>query len=196
MPSKFEQIRAELAERNPAALLADGFDTALVGFTANQHHPVVAVYDLVAWIDILGTRDQMSEEEAEEYLEFNTLGAYVGEHGPLFVLQRQWEDEDVEYGAGLPTSIDNILGCRLLCTCPACPEQYEVIDNATGAEIGYLRLRHGYFRADYPNVRGETVYDSQPKGDGIFDDDERLPELTKAVEALLARHRDTTPEAP
>jgi hypothetical protein len=27
----------------------------------------------------------MTLEEAEEYLSFNTLGAYVGENGPLFV---------------------------------------------------------------------------------------------------------------
>jgi hypothetical protein len=27
----------------------------------------------------------MAHEEAEEYLSFNTLGAYVGENGPLYV---------------------------------------------------------------------------------------------------------------
>lgn len=189
MANKFEQIREELAERNPEALLADGFEDALVGYTTNQHHPVVAVYDLVKCIDILVTRDGMSDEEAEEYLEFNTLGAYVGESGPLFLFQRQWEDDEPEMGMGLPTTIDNLLGCRLVCTCPACPEQYDVIELATGDQIGYLRLRHGYFRADYPNHRGEIVYESDTLGDGLFDEDERLPELTKAVEALLDMHQ-------
>lgn len=86
----------------------------------------------------------------------------------------------------LPTSCE-IDGFKLVCTCPACPEQYEVFTQA-GEQIGYLRLRHGWFRADYPRCGGETVYESNPKGDGIFDDDERLSELTKAVRALAHRH--------
>jgi hypothetical protein len=73
---------------------------------------------------------------------------------------------------------------RLICTCSACPEQYDVFDNTTGGLMGYLRLRHGGFRADCPDVGGEIVYSSNPKGDGIFDEDERLPELIKAVVAI------------
>ncbi|NBT75145.1 hypothetical protein EBZ80_18315 [bacterium] len=73
-------------------------------------------------------------------------------------------------------------------TSRACPEQYDVFD-AHGEMAGYLRLRHGYFRADYPDCGGETVYTSNTKGDGLFDDDERMPELTKAVAALDAIHR-------
>jgi len=72
-------------------------------------------------------------------------------------------------------------GYTLICTCPACPEQYDVFKG--GSQVGYLRLRHGHFRADCP-CRGETVYESDTKGDGIFDDDERLPEITKALAAI------------
>lgn len=86
---------------------------------------------------------------------------------------------------GWPGDVE-IAGLRLVCTCCACPEQYDVYD-ANNKQIGYLRLRHGYFRADYPDCGGETVYESQPRGDGIFADDERMPELTKAVNALLER---------
>lgn len=75
---------AELADENPEALLADGFEEAFVGFTVNHHHPVVAVYDYEHCVEIL-SKDGMSEEDAMEYLSFNTLGAYVGPHGPLFV---------------------------------------------------------------------------------------------------------------
>lgn len=85
-----------------------------------------------------------------------------------------------------PSDVE-INGLKLVLTCPACPEQYDVF-NAEGKQVGYLRLRHGYFRADYPDCGGETVYESQPKGDGIFDDNERMPELTKAVHALLERN--------
>ena len=79
-----EDLLADLAEENPEALLADGFEDALIGYTCNHHHPVVAVYDLNACVQKL-MEDGLSEDEAVEYLSFNTLGAYVGQDGPLFV---------------------------------------------------------------------------------------------------------------
>lgn len=75
-------------------------------------------------------------------------------------------------------------GCRLEMTSLACPEQYDVFDAATGAQIGYLRLRHGYFRADVPECGGETVYEADTRGDGMFDEDERMPQLTAAITAI------------
>lgn len=74
----------ELADENPEALLADGLAEAYIGYTQNHHHPVVAVYDIDKCRQIL-MDDGMSEDEADEYLSFNTLGAYVGPNGPLFV---------------------------------------------------------------------------------------------------------------
>lgn len=78
-------ILDDIREINPDALLADGLEAALVGYTVNHHHPHVAVYDIDKCIDVLVERDGMAPEEAGEYLSFNTLGAYVGENGPLFV---------------------------------------------------------------------------------------------------------------
>jgi hypothetical protein len=75
----------DLAEINPDALLADGLEKAFVGYTVNHHHPHVAVYDVQKCIDILVERDGMTHEGAEEFLEFNTLGAYVGPNGPIYV---------------------------------------------------------------------------------------------------------------
>lgn len=80
-------------------------------------------------------------------------------------------------------------GLRLVCTSMACPEQYDVFD-ASGNKVGYLRLRHGTFRVDYPDCGGETVYQSHPNGDGIFSDDERDIELGKAVEAIKRKIDD------
>jgi len=82
-------IREDLAEQNPDALLADGLEAALVGYTVNHHHPVVAVYDIDKCIDVLVERDGMTPEGADEFLSFNTIGAYVGENGPLYV--RFWK---------------------------------------------------------------------------------------------------------
>jgi hypothetical protein len=80
-----------------------------------------------------------------------------------------------------------IAGWRLACTCSACPEQYEVF-NSVGEQVGYLRLRNSWFRADYPVCGGATVYSVQTKGDGIFDDNERETQLRHAIAALQARH--------
>lgn len=81
----YDEITETLADLNPEALLADGFERALIGYTANYHHPHVAIYDARKCIAILVRRDGMTEDEAEEFLSLNTLGAYVGENGPLFV---------------------------------------------------------------------------------------------------------------
>lgn len=80
-----DSIKDELAEINPEALLADGLEDAMVGYTVNHHHPVVAVYDFDLCVKVLVDRDGMTPEDAEEFLSFNTLGAYVGENGPLYV---------------------------------------------------------------------------------------------------------------
>ncbi len=75
----------ELAELNPDALLADGLESALIGYTVNFHHAHVAVYDIAKCVQILVDRDGMTPDEADEYLSFNTLDAFVGDNGPLFV---------------------------------------------------------------------------------------------------------------
>ena len=78
-----------------------------------------------------------------------------------------------------------IRGLKLVCTCGACPEQYDVL-NSQGIEVGYLRLRHGHFRAEY-TPSDEEVYSADTNGDGIFDEDERQFHLEKAVDAILER---------
>lgn len=39
-----------LTEANPDALLADGLEPALVGYTVNHHRPHVAVYDIDKYV--------------------------------------------------------------------------------------------------------------------------------------------------
>lgn len=77
-----------------------------------------------------------------------------------------------------------ICGLTLKQTCGACPEQYDVLDGDD--VIGYFRLRHGHFTAEY--VRGDhhiLVYSSCPMGDGEFEDYEREFQLTCAVIELI-----------
>lgn len=82
-----------------------------------------------------------------------------------------------------PLEID---GFKLVLTSSACPEQYDVFD-AAGKKVGYLRLRHGRFRVDVPDCGGETIYSSYTKGDGTFEETERMDELRNAVDAIKSR---------
>lgn len=75
-----------------------------------------------------------------------------------------------------------IHGYRLERTCHACPEQYDVY--AGEEQVAYFRLRHGVFRVDVPDCGGETIYEVDPYGDGIFTREERVGYLTKAVLAV------------
>lgn len=67
-------------------------------------------------------------------------------------------------------------------TCYACPEQYDVFLNEE--QVGYLRLRHGVFRCDYPTCGGETLYYVYCDSDGIFSDEERNEYISKAIHAI------------
>jgi hypothetical protein len=61
-------------------LKADGFDAAIIGIDMASER---LVYDKRKMVEIL--TEEMSEEDAIEYLEFNTWGAYVGEQTPIYV---------------------------------------------------------------------------------------------------------------
>jgi len=82
--------RDDLAELNPEALFADGFDDAYVGWIENrwvEDGGPVAVYSRRKCIEVL-MREGMDEEEAAEFFEFNVAGAYVGPNTPLFLVDR------------------------------------------------------------------------------------------------------------
>jgi len=67
-------------------LCADGFDDAIIGVTyPSPGRQSVVMYDARKCVQILVERDGMSAEEAWEFFEFNTLGAWVGERTPLFM---------------------------------------------------------------------------------------------------------------
>lgn len=80
-----EEILERLRGLMPEALLADGFEDAIIGIVEGACRPTVVAYDYQKCVRILVKRDGMDEEEADEFLQFNTVGAYVGEMTPLFV---------------------------------------------------------------------------------------------------------------
>ncbi len=70
-----------------------------------------------------------------------------------------------------------------------CPEQYDAYDDQSGMEmVGYLRLRHGHFRVDFPDCGGETIFEVQGiASDGEFYPHERDKYLRLAVDAIERR---------
>jgi hypothetical protein len=81
---KRQEILEYVENYNPeeAVFLADGFDEAFLGI-GQQFNRFFAVYDRFKCIQILSK--DMTLEEAEEYFDFNVVGAYVGENTPVFV---------------------------------------------------------------------------------------------------------------
>lgn len=72
-------------------LLAEGFDSAVLGMSRGTLGEDVAVYSIDRCIDVLVKRDGMSEDEAIEYMNFNVLDAYLGPMTPIFVYEMDAE---------------------------------------------------------------------------------------------------------
>ena len=66
-------------------LLADGFEEAFIGMCERFGMQPVAAYDRDKCIDILIQRDQMTYDGAEEFFDFNVIGAWAGDLTPVFV---------------------------------------------------------------------------------------------------------------
>jgi hypothetical protein len=81
-------VRETIADIDPEVLFADGFDGCIIGYTdswSGPSRPVRVVYSVEKIVDQLMTEDGLSYDDAMEHFEFNIIGAYVGEHTPVFV---------------------------------------------------------------------------------------------------------------
>ena len=78
--------RKEIEEtyQDTPLLFADGFDKAIVG-VSQQFNSLSVAYDRNKCIEILMTRDNMTQLEAIEYFEYNVVGAYLGDNTPSFI---------------------------------------------------------------------------------------------------------------
>jgi hypothetical protein len=76
----------EVLEDNEALLLdpQDQFNPCLVGTGYLFHHGPVAVYDTEKVVQTFVDRG-MTEDEAQEYFEFNVIGGWMGDGTPIFV---------------------------------------------------------------------------------------------------------------
>ena len=62
---------------------ADGFDEAIIGVGRQFDKPDRLIYDYDKCLVILMLDQDFTEEDAIEWMEYNVLGAYVGEGTPM-----------------------------------------------------------------------------------------------------------------
>ena len=81
-------IRERIAEIDPEILVLDpeGLDVAIVGVAESR-----AVYCVRKLIEALIAVHEFDREDAEEWYDFNILGAYMGEKTPIYM--SRFDDE-------------------------------------------------------------------------------------------------------
>ena len=78
-------IREELCEYHGDDLLfADGYDAAIIGVCVGFDSGRVA-YSMQKMIEIAAKDLSVDYDEAIEWLEYNTFGAFVGNNTPIYV---------------------------------------------------------------------------------------------------------------
>jgi len=70
-----------------------GLDEAFIGVGSSAHR-LFACYDSDKIIDILMERDGMTEEEAEEFFDFNIAGLMIGDNTPVLIDPVIYEEEE------------------------------------------------------------------------------------------------------
>ena len=65
---------------------ADGFDKAKIGVMRRAGQADIVIYDYQRCVEILMEREGWTDEEAEEWMEYNVLSAWMGEGTPGFLV--------------------------------------------------------------------------------------------------------------
>ena len=73
-------------------LSAFGYDKAFLGVFDRVGQPTVFVYDYHKCVELLMISRNISNEDAEEYMQFNVVGAWVGTGTPAFLKLCSIED--------------------------------------------------------------------------------------------------------
>jgi hypothetical protein len=74
-------------ETDEEIMLMDGFEEAFIGFSRRCGQPTLATYSFNKMLQVLTDRDGMEVEEAEEYISFNCVGAWMGELTPVILYE-------------------------------------------------------------------------------------------------------------
>lgn len=81
-----DEISANFEEMGESVLLMDGFEEAFIGYSQRMNEPILAVYSWEKMLEVCMVRDGMTDAEAMDYIDYNCLGAWVGEQTPIIVM--------------------------------------------------------------------------------------------------------------
>ena len=81
---KTEEILEYIRDNLPDSLLANGYDSAIIGI-ANGFDSGRVVYSITKMLEICMRDLSVDVEEAMEWLEYNTFGAFVGDYTPIYI---------------------------------------------------------------------------------------------------------------
>ena len=78
-------MEIDINEYAEGAVLLDGLEDAILGIVEEFGNGRRILYSRAKIIQILCERDSMTEEEAQEFYEFNILGLHAGEQNAVFL---------------------------------------------------------------------------------------------------------------
>ena len=81
--NRLADLKETIAEHNPKALLADGHDDAIMGYSSDCR----VIYSVNQIVETLVERDGMTPDEAIDFFNFNIECAYLGEHTPIYMYE-------------------------------------------------------------------------------------------------------------
>jgi hypothetical protein len=84
------ELVEEYADDDSGLLQMDGFEDCTAGICVRFGQPPILIYDRQKVIAKL-MAGGLSEEEAEEYFDFNQIGAWLGDRTPAFLIRPQGE---------------------------------------------------------------------------------------------------------
>jgi hypothetical protein len=102
MSDMTEEMADEIAAHNQDAKILDGHANAIIGMVQQNGSDPVVLYDPLKIIHNLVVEGSMTQEEAEEFYNFNIAGAYVGKNTPMMIIRLDslgaYRESNVEKG--------------------------------------------------------------------------------------------------
>jgi hypothetical protein len=78
-------MNVDIDEYAEGAILLDGLEEAIIGIVEEFGNGRRILYSKRIILSLLQTRDGMTEQESEEFYDFNILGLYAGEQNAVFL---------------------------------------------------------------------------------------------------------------
>lgn len=78
-------MKLDIDEYAEGAILLDNLEEAIIGIVEEFGNGKRILYSKSKILSILQIRDGMTEQESEEFYDYNILGLYAGENNPIFL---------------------------------------------------------------------------------------------------------------